>query len=61
MVVANFMSISSHLGQLYLHVGATSPNYKIIVRFVFMVINNQKRLVFPLLGKKTVIDLSKNN
>jgi hypothetical protein len=52
MVVANFMSISSSLGQLYLHVGASSPNYKIIVRLVIMAINNQKKVGASIIRKE---------
>jgi hypothetical protein len=52
MVVANFMSIYSSLGQLYLHVRATSPNYKIIARLVVMAINNQKNIGASIIGKE---------
>jgi hypothetical protein len=52
MDVAKFTSISSSLGQLYLHVGASSPNYKIITRLIVMAINNQKKIGASIIGKE---------
>jgi hypothetical protein len=52
MDVAKFMSISSYLDQLYLHVGASSLNYKIIARLVVMAINNQKKIGASIIGKE---------
>jgi hypothetical protein len=37
---------------LYLHVGASSPNYKIIARLVVMAINNQKKIGASIIGKE---------